>query len=326
MSARLSRNAKDLLDKAMDSATQAITTYNDPRSSFRTGNFTILMSIAWTSLIHAYFEQSKVNYFYKEENGRYTRIDGDKKAWDLARSVSEVFDKESPIRSNLELFVKLRNKIEHRNLPALDKELIGESQALVLNFEDWMTEKFGDQYTLIYTMFVPIQLTRSIKRILPISKDEEAAVKFVKDYRGLLHADIDNSQQYSFKAYLVPKIGNHRSSSDVAIEFVKYDQSNPEEMKKYDKAIVAIKEKHIPVVNEDHIKPHAVLERLASAGHVRNMSWHTSMWRKYKVRPSSNARDKTACKTDYCKFDRPHQDYLYTEAWVNLLLEKELGN
>lgn len=325
MSTRLPRPTKELLDKAIDSATQAISTYNDPRSSFRTGNFTVLMSIAWTSLLHAYFEKTKVNYFYKEANGRYTRIDGDKKAWDLAKSASEIFASEDPIRRNLELFVKLRNKIEHRNMPALDRELVGESQALVLNFEDWMVEKFGEQYVLIDTLFVPIQLTRSVKRSLPTSKDEESVIRFVKDYRGLLEANVENSQQYSFKAYLVPKIGNHRSSSDMAIEFVKYDPTNPEEMAKYDKAIVAIKEKHIPVANQDHLKPSMVLEKLKEAGHEKNMNWHTDMWKKYKVRPTNSATDKTACKTEYCIYDKPHRDYLYSQAWVNLLIEKELS-
>jgi hypothetical protein len=75
MKKRLSRNVKELLDKSIDSATQAISTYNDPRSSFRTGNFTVLMVIAWTSLAHAYFEREKVKYFYKEKNGRYTKVD-----------------------------------------------------------------------------------------------------------------------------------------------------------------------------------------------------------------------------------------------------------
>lgn len=171
MSKRLPRSVKELLSKSIDSATQAISTYNDPRSSFRTGNFTVLMIIAWTALTHAYFEREKVNYFYKEKNGRYKKIDGDKKAWELSKTVTEIFDETDPIRKNIELFIKLRNKIEHRNLPALDKELVGESQALVLNFEDWLVTKFGERYILIDTLFVPIQLSRSLKRTLPVSKD-----------------------------------------------------------------------------------------------------------------------------------------------------------
>ena len=324
MRKRLSRNVKELLDKSLDSATQAISTYNDPRSTFRTGNFTVLMVIAWTSLAHAYFEREKVKYFYKEKNGRYTKIDGDKKAWELSKSITEIFDATDPVRKNIELFIKLRNKIEHRNLPALDKELVGECQALVLNFEDWLVKEFGEQYVLIDTLFVPIQLTRSLKRTLPVGKDEKSVISFVKDYRGLLEAEVENSQKYSFKAYLIPKIGNHRSSSDIAIEFVKYDPANPQEMEKYDKAVVAIKEKQVPVANVNFLKPSMAIEKLKEKGFDKTMNWHVDMWRKYKVRPANNAKDKSNCKTEYCVYDKPHQDYLYTDAWVQYLIDNEL--
>ena len=283
------------------------------------------MIIAWTAITHAYFEREKINYFYREKNGRYKKIDGDKKAWELSKSVTKIFDETDPIRRNIELFIKLRNKIEHRNLPALDKELVGESQALVLNFEDWLVTEFGERYTLIDTIFVPIQLSRSLKRTLPVSKDEKSVINFVKGYRGLLEAEIENSQKYSFKAYLIPKIGNHRSSSDLAIEFVKYNPDNPQEMEKYDKAVVVIKEKQVPVANVHLLKPSMVLEKLKEKGYIKTMNWHTDMWRKYKVRPASNVPNKSNCKSDYCVYDKPHRDYLYTDAWVQHLIDKELS-
>ncbi|MCL4354845.1 DUF3644 domain-containing protein, partial [Patescibacteria group bacterium] len=123
---RLSKQTKSLLDKAKDSATQAVSVFNDPRSNFRTGNFTVLMTIAWTALLHSYFEKNKIKYFYKQENGRFIKIDGECKAWELGESVSHIFDENDPIRKNIELFIKLRNKIEHRNLPGIDQELRSE--------------------------------------------------------------------------------------------------------------------------------------------------------------------------------------------------------
>src|SRR5207249_3343835 len=136
-----------------------------------------------------------------------------------------------PVRKNIELFIKLRNKIEHRNLPGIDQELIGECQSFVLNFEYWLINHYGGEASLIDTMFVPIQLT-SAKRILPKTRVEEKVIEFITSYRNILSPEILNSQQYAFKAFLVPKIGNHRSSSDVAIEFIKYDENNSQEMEK----------------------------------------------------------------------------------------------
>ena len=321
---RLSRQCKSLLEKSQDSALQAVSTYNDPRSIFRAGNFTVLMTIAWTSLMHAYFEKHKINYYYKKSNGRYEYIDGDKATWDLQQSLKKVFEENDPVRKNVELFIKLRNKVEHRNLPSLDQFVLGECQALVLNYETWLVNEFGKGSSIIDTMFVPIQISSS-RRTLPKSKLERDVISFVKDYRNLLSVDVVNSQKYEFKAFFVPKIGNHRNSSDLAIEFVRYDETNKEEMEKYDKAIIAIKEKGVPVANADRYKPTKVLEKINELSKKKkNMAWHTSMWQKYKVRPNGSASNKIGCKTEYCVYDSPHSDYVYTQKWIDLLLEKEV--
>ena len=81
----------------------------------------------------------------------------------------------------------------------------------------------------------------------------------------------------------------------------------------------------MPVANVNYLKPSMVLERLKEKGYIKTMSWHTDMWRKYKVRPASNATNKSSCKSEYCVYDRPHKDYLYTDAWVQKLVEKELS-
>lgn len=317
---RLSKQTRLLIEKARDSATQAISVFNDPRSSFRTGNFAILMMIAWTSLLHSYFEKNKIKYFYKQPNGKYTKVDGENKAWELGESVKQVFEENDPVRKNIELFIRLRNRIEHRNLPGIDQELQGECQALVLNFEKWLVDEYGDSFCLMDVMFVPIQLTKT-KHLLPKTKNEKEIIDFIKTYRNLLDSEIINSQNYSFKAFLVPKIGNHRSSSDIAIEFVKYDENDPQEMEKYEKAIIAIKEKQIPVVNTNLYKPSDVISALGEKGIEKTIHWHTQMWQKYKVRPSRNEKEKTKTKSEYCIYDSAHNDYLYTEKWIDILIK-----
>jgi hypothetical protein len=325
VSKRLPRATMELIDKAQDSALQAISTYNNPRSSFRTGNFTVLMVIAWTALVHAYFESKRIKYFYKKENGRYEYRDGDKMAWDLSKCIKEIFKENDPIRINIELFIKLRNKIEHRNLPALDQETQGECQAMALNFESWLSTQFGKDISIIDTMFVPIQLTTS-KRNLPKSKAEQNVINFVKNYRSLLSADVENSQQYQFKAFLLPKIGNHRTSSDMAIEWLRYDENDPEEMEKYKRAIVAIKDKLIPVANIDRHLPSVILNKIEEiAGKKQTLNWHVRMWKKYKVRPTSDATNKTITKSEFCVYDTAHKDYQYTNEWVDFLIREELS-
>jgi len=55
------------------------------------------------------------------------------------------------------------------------------------------------------------------------------------------------------------------------------------------------------------------------------MNWHTQMWKKHKVRPSSKDEDPKKCETQYCQYDELHKDYIYTDEWVDLLV-KEIKN
>lgn len=71
---------KTILENSINSALTAVETYNRPKATFRMESFIILMIIAWTKLFHAYFHVTiGEKYFYKEKNGRYKIIDGEKK-------------------------------------------------------------------------------------------------------------------------------------------------------------------------------------------------------------------------------------------------------
>ena len=63
------------------------------------------------------------------------------------------------------------------------------------------------------------------------------------------------TRKYSFRVYLVPKTGNHRSSSDTALEFIKYDPDQAEEMEGLQHQIAVIKEKQVQVANANLLNP-----------------------------------------------------------------------
>ncbi|MBW2087214.1 MAG: DUF3644 domain-containing protein, partial [Deltaproteobacteria bacterium] len=81
---------KKTLENSIDAALLAVEVYNKPRTAFRSQGFIILMIIAWTRLFHAYFNHGiRDKYYYKESNGRYKRVDGEKKAWELSTCISK---------------------------------------------------------------------------------------------------------------------------------------------------------------------------------------------------------------------------------------------
>ena len=137
----LPREVLSTLAKARESALLAVGIYNRPGTEFRSGGYIVLMVIAWTALFHAIFLKMGLKPFHvKLRRGKYIRyekVDGDNKAWELAECVRQFYgNKNTPARKNLEFFVGLRNKIEHRTMPYLDDQIFGECQALLLNFED----------------------------------------------------------------------------------------------------------------------------------------------------------------------------------------------
>ena len=319
MSRGLPRKVSNLLEKARESALLGVDIYNKPKTSFRAGGFVVLMCIAWTSLFHAIFEKQGRKYFYIDEKNpkRFKKIDGENKAWGLLDSATEFYnDENSPVLKNISFFCELRNKIEHRFMPIIDPMISGECQSLLLNFEELLVQEFGDKNSIVENLFIPLQFTEQ-RKTLPKSKQDEKIINFIKTFRASLSDDISDSQKFSFKAFFIPKLGNHRNSSDVAVEYVKFDQNNTEEMKKYEKFIVGIREKNVQVANQGKHKPTSVLEIInEKTKQKKTMSWHTKMWKKYNVRPNSKN-----CKIEYCQYDEPHKDYIYTDAWIDLLIK-----
>ena len=74
------------------------------------------MHLAWLYLLHAEFERDGVDYRYwlKDNPRRLEKVNGEPKRWDLAKSVLERWPDQMAVRANIEFFIALRNKIEHR--------------------------------------------------------------------------------------------------------------------------------------------------------------------------------------------------------------------
>jgi len=148
---------------------------------------------------------------------------------------------------NLEFFVKLRNKIEHRSMPGLDIAIFGECQALLFNFENLITTEFGYKYALNESLSLALQFScnRNEQQQLAVRKLHKGLAKDIRSYidafRTSLSAEQLQDAQFSYKVFLFPKPANHESSADLAVEFIKYDANNPDEMSRINRAVALIK-------------------------------------------------------------------------------------
>lgn len=335
----LPKAVKKSLEKAKDSALLAVETYNKPAIRFKSSGYIVLMTIAWTSLFHAIFFRLKMKPFYKKNN-RFIKRDGDFLYWELEKCLEIYFknDTSNPIRKNLEFFIPLRNIVEHKSLPEIDSDIFAECQAMLLNFDKFLEKEFGAEHCIRESLSFSLQLYPSAKNLVDAivaNPDAKPAVDFIKNYRSTITTEILNSGEYSFKAFLV-QVANHPSRNALPIQFISFDKLSEQEKKNVQRVAALVKNKfvHIPVSNKDLLKPGKVVEKVqAGLGNQKvqragrqinkfNTTTHTRCWKKYNVRPESNSDNPAITSSEYCIFDEPNATYLYTEKWVEFLIEK----
>lgn len=316
------------LEKSIESVYLAVDIYNRPQTKFRTDGYIVMMIIAWTSLLHSIFEENGVDYFYRDANDNYIIIDGDKKTWELSECIKNTDLIEQPVKDNLRFMIGLRNKIEHRFIPELDIDVCGECQAMLLNYEELLVEKYGIGYSLQANIAIPLQLVRfgdenkkdAVQKFYSNNFDD--IKQYICDFRNALSDDIYNDMRYSFKVFLVPKLKNNKNNNDLSMEFLNINDIDSNDYNNMLKSITLIKEKtiEIPVINKDKYKPSQVCDIVSKRIDKEfKIHHHTNAWKYYNIRKPG--KQSEGCKTEYCQFDELHGDYSYTKEWVEFLVE-----
>ena len=320
-----------LLAKARESALAALRIYNDPLSGFRTESFILLMIIAWNSLLQAILERDGIDYYERDLNGRVIEINDRGKVKDTAQLINLALadDKYRAVRCNLDFFLRLRNIIAHRYLPALDTSIAGEAQAMLLNLENLLVDQFGEQAKLGDQLAVPLQLSGfrnregrdALKRaqsLLPVD-----VMNFLSRHREKVADDVLHSVEYSLQIFFVPVTANRERSADAVVRFFRPGEV-PEQLTDALRELnVVTKHKHIPVASGDLLRPSEVVNLVTERLPFRfTMDTHTRCWRHHNVRPANNAAEPEATDPRYCKWDRLSNGYGYTRAWVDKLVDE----
>lgn len=224
---------KVMLSGGIDEALLAVDLYNQPRQPRRLEGFFVHMHIAWLYLLQATFKRDGIDFRYWRPDGRLERVDGEPKTWDLLKCVAERFPRGGPVRTNLELTIGLRNKIEHRYQDAIAAASMGFAQALLVNFETELVDTFGRRYSLGDQLRFPI-FVGAITGV-PESADPElrdamprGARDFLARFEEGLSSSITEDQRYEFRIYLVPQLGP-RTTAHQSLTFVREDELTDEE-------------------------------------------------------------------------------------------------
>lgn len=328
---------KRMLESSRHEALNAVEFYNRPASRRPLEAFLVHMHIAWLYLLHAELLKAGVNYYYRDPKrpARYLKVDGERKSWDLERCVRERWPNPSdPVRKNLELTLRLRNRIEHRYEAGLIVVAAGFTQALIINYEEEILAQFGDSYTIAADVHLPISLStfsrEGVARLIAAQQELPKRLRdFFVGFRSELDASITDDRRFEFRVEIIQKRAP-RTDADLAVSFVREDELSVDEKKAYETlertGRIILREKERPVSNLGLYKPKAAAAMIEEAIPFRfgASSDFAQAWRLLGVRPPTNSNGKARSRTNekYCIYDEPHDDYTYTQAFIDLLIRK----
>ena len=83
----------ELLKKSREAALNAVQSFNNPLTTFKTETFIVLMVIAWTYLLHAYYRSQRIEYKYYEQGLKRRKFKRDSEGryryWELKQCLKE---------------------------------------------------------------------------------------------------------------------------------------------------------------------------------------------------------------------------------------------
>ncbi|WP_024794186.1 DUF3644 domain-containing protein [Tomitella biformata] len=325
------------LNASIEEACLAVRLYNDPAESRAFEGFVIHMHLAWLYLLHAEFLRDGTDYRYwdKQYKNRLLKVDGEAKRWELERSMKERWpDDTDPVRANLCLFIRLRNRLEHRHAhadSALMLTLAGNAHALLINYEGEMTGQFGDEQSLALRLRIPLfvgtfshqgeQALRRLRKTLP--KDLHG---FLTEYEAGLESGVVEDSRYEFRLRATIELAP-KDPDAVAIQFTSYKDMTEAEREAVEemgrKGQVIIRDRKQPVSGYGRLMPKAAAQEIQEElPYIFGQHHFTAAWKNLKARPSPGAKDPTHTNPDWCEYDEPTRSYRYTRAFVKYLIKK----
>ena len=279
---RIHSVADELIRKSREAALRAVQTFNNPLTTFKTETFIVLMVIAWTYLLHAYYRPEGVEYRFFEKKGKRRSFDRTKsgayKFWELERCLNEKkCPLDGPTKSNLRLLTGLRHEIEHHRPAGLDDQFSGRYLACCLNYERYICQLFGERQSLgenaTFTLqFRDLNATRPpIESSAPLPSN---VAKYLQEFDAEL-ADEDIGSPYFRRRFLfVPVTVNKQAQADTMIEFVPFDSE----------LSVSINEAYQQVmlkeVERPKYIPSQIVQQMREEGYSKfNMHHHTLLWK-----------------------------------------------
>ena len=276
----------------------AVQTFNNPLTVFKAETFIMLMVVAWTYLLHAYYRREGVEYRYYKYGAKRRKFDrtraGAFKHWELERCLNEgSCPLDGPTRQNLRFLIGLRHEIEHHQSAGADKRLSGRYLACCLNYERYICGLFDERYSLGEAAAVTLQFrdlmvsTGLPETVAPLPSNVST---YLKEFDAELAQHEIDSPFFRRRFLFVPVVTSKEAQADEVIQFVRADS----ELGK------ALNEVFLKKVERPKSLPGEIVRMMRNEGHDGfNMHHHTALWKEMDAKSPGKGFRVMVAKTWY---------------------------
>lgn len=292
---------EELLKKSREAALAAVQVFNNPNVTFKSETYVMLMVVAWTYLLHAYYRGKGVDYRYFAQGAKRKRYDRTKngayKHWELERCLDE---KGCPLQrevtQNLKFLIGLRHEIEHQMTTRIDDLLSARYQACCINYHDAVVALFGDKYGIAKHLAVSLQFSCLESDQIDTLNQHPGLPghikRYIEGFDGALPVGDFASPKFAYRVIFVPKTVNHPNQADQVITFLKPDSDIAQTV---NAAYAVVKETEKP-----KWLPSQIVRRMKEEGYPRfGMHQHTELWKSLDAKNSSKGYGVSIAKTWY---------------------------
>ena len=303
---RLCLFENERLVRAREAMILAVELFNTPRIAFKAGVFSMLCNVAWTYLLHEFYERRGVKI-----------IGSDGHSLLLSQMVARTdCPLPSPVKKNIGAMKAIRDTVEHLTIGPVDNKWAPIFQASCLNFEKYLVEFFGENLSLQDDLGFAIQFSRlSINTLSAIQSSDLPS--HIQALDAQLKSEVSDEEegdiQYQFRVIYSLQSATKGTAH---FQFIQPGSAESDEI-----ANVLLKYKI-----SDELYPHKPSHVVHSVNSQSTRSFttdkHQRAWKFYKARPKTKASDKANRNRDYCIYHAAHNDYTYSEKWISFLLEE----
>lgn len=278
---RIGAVKNELLKKSREAALASVQIFNNPNINFKSEAYVVLMIIAWTYLLHAYFRDQKIEYRYYDQKGKrrdfHKTKHGAYKYWELERCLN---DKKSPVdkdtANNLRFLIGLRHEIEHQMTSRIDDVLSARFQACGLNYNEYVKKLFGVENGIEKHLSFSLQFSTISMEQKELLEQHPSLPANIQGYISGFDAELSDEEfsnpHYAYRILFIPKTANRKGQADRVIEFVKSDSPLAEAV---NKEYAVIKE-----TEKKKYLPKQVVDLIKAEGYPTfSVHHHTQLWK-----------------------------------------------